>query len=126
MEEKLLYESESYEIRGAIYEVYREMGIGLLEAVYQECLEEEFQRRNITFDTQKSLSLIYKGKKLQHTYRPDLICYDKIILEIKAVDSLTGAHTAQLHNYLRLTGYRLGFLINFNHFPGAEIKRIII
>ena len=122
----MIYEAESYDIRGAVFDVYREMGTGLLEAVYQECMEEEFLRRKIPYQSQPVLRLQYKERELKQTYRPDFICYDKIIVEIKAVEELTKVHRSQLHNYLRITKFRLGFLINFNHDPGAEIVRIVI
>jgi len=122
---KLLFESESYAIRGAVFEVYREMGSGFLEAVYQECMEKELRRTGIPFAAQPELKLRYKGEPLAQTYRPDLICYDEIIVEIKAVNSLSDEHRAQLHNYLKATGLRLGFLVNFGHYPKVEIERIV-
>ena len=121
----LLYREESYLIRGAIYEVYREMGAGFLEAVYQECLEREMRIKQIPFVSQPTLRLFYKKEQLIATYRPDLICYDKIIIELKAVSEITDAHRAQLHNYLKATGFRLGFIVNFGHHPKAVIERII-
>jgi len=82
--EKVLFRDESYAIQGAVYEVYREMGLGFLEAVYQECLAIEFSGRKIPFTVQKDLSLVYKGERLQQIYRPDFVCFGKIIVEIKA------------------------------------------
>lgn len=122
---ELLYKEESYLIRGAVYEVYREMGAGFLEAVYQECLERELRNQNIPFVSQPTLNLFYKQEKLITTYRPDLICYDKVIVELKAVKEIADEHRAQLHNYLKATGLRLGFLVNFGHYPKATIERII-
>ncbi len=121
----LLFEDESYLIRGAVFEVYREMGCGFLEAVYQECLEKEFRRQGIPYVAQCELELIYKNEKLQQTYKPDFICYEKIIVELKAVTDLNDQHRAQLHNYLKATGLQLGFLVNFGHFPKATIERIV-
>ena len=126
MEKSLLFEAESYDIRGAIFDVYREMGPGLLEAVYQECLENEFIRRKIPFEAQPRLHLNYKGIKLRQTYKPDFLCYGKILVEIKLVGELGKIHRSQLHNYLKITGFRLGFLVNFNHDPGADVVRIIL
>ncbi|MDU9376541.1 hypothetical protein McpSp1_11630 [Methanocorpusculaceae archaeon Sp1] len=126
MDTSLLFEAESYDIRGAIFDVYREMGPGLLEAVYQECLEHEFSRRKIPFVAQSAIHLQYKGVELQQTYKPDFICYDKILVEIKSVDELGRIHRSQLHNYLKITGFRLGFLVNFNHDPGADVVRIVL
>jgi len=123
---KLKYEEESYRIRGAVFDVYREMGCGFLEAVYQECMEKELTKAAIPFVPQKQLELRYKGELLKQNYKPDLICFDQIIVELKAVKALTGEHRAQVHNYLRATGYSLGFLINFGHYPKAEIERIVL
>ncbi|MDD5728794.1 MAG: GxxExxY protein, partial [Victivallales bacterium] len=117
---------ECYNIQGAIYDVYREMGCGFLEAVYQECLEKEFQRRNIPFSAQQELSISYKGEELEQRYIPDFICYNKIILELKALKELNRENEAQLFNYLRATGFKLGLLVNFGDYPKAQIKRIIL
>ncbi|MBT9147837.1 MAG: hypothetical protein DDT32_01603 [Syntrophomonadaceae bacterium] len=96
--EKLLYKDECYLIQGVVFEVYREMGCGFLEAVYQECLEIELSRRGVPYDSQVVLPLAYKNKPLRKTYIPDLICYGKIIVEIKAVKELAAEHQAQLLN----------------------------
>ncbi|ORC35713.1 GTP-binding protein [Marispirochaeta aestuarii] len=125
MNEVLLFEEESYQIRGAIFEVYREMGCGFLEAVYQECLEKELNKQRIPFIAQPELELFYKDEKLQQTYKPDLICYDQIIVELKAVREVCDEHRAQLHNYLKATGLKLGLLVNFGHYPKATIERIV-
>jgi len=124
--EKILYKEESYAIQGAIFEVYREMGTGFLEAVYQECLEKELRKRGISFIAQKELLLYYKGEQLEQTYKPDLICYDKIIVELKAVKEIAPEHKAQVFNYLKATGLKLGLLVNFSHYPKVEIERIIL
>ena len=123
---KLKHEEESYRIRGAVFEVYCEMGCGFLEAVYQECVEKELTRAAIPFVSQKELLLHYKGERLAQSYKPDLICFDKIIVEIKAVKDLLDEHRAQVHNYLKATGYELGFLVNFGHYPKAQIERIVL
>ena len=122
----LLFEKETYIIRGAIYEVYREMGCGFLEAVYQECLEKELTRLGIPFAAQQVLPLIYKGAPLKQIYKPDLVCYEKIIVELKAVTNLTGEHKAQLLNYLKATGLNVGLLANFGCYPKAVVERIIL
>jgi GxxExxY protein len=122
---ELKYPKESYQIRGAIFEVYRQMGCGFLEAVYQECLEKELRKRAIPFVSQQELRLQYKGETLIQTYRPDLICYDLIIVELKAVKELANEHRAQIHNYLKATGLELGMLVNFGHYPKAEIERVV-
>jgi GxxExxY protein len=121
----LKFADESYRIRGAVFEVYREMGCGYLEAVYQECLEREFVRQGIPFAAQRELLLRYKGETLVQTYKPDFICYDRVIVELKAVKELANEHRGQVHNYLKATGLELGLLVNFGHFPKAEIERIV-
>jgi len=121
---KLKYEEESYRIRGAIFEVYREMGCGFLEAVYQECLEKELRKAGVPFVAQQELVLYYKGEALNQTYKPDVICFGKIIVELKAVKELCNEHRAQVHNYLKASGHELGFLVNFGHYPKVEIERI--
>ncbi len=123
---QILYKQESYEIQGAIFEVYKEMGNGFLEAVYQETLCKEFKNRGVPFTSQPELTLHYKGELLSVTYRPDFICYDKIIVEIKAVKETGLEHHAQLLNYLKATGFRLGLLVNFGHYPKVRIERVII
>jgi GxxExxY protein len=122
---ELLYRDESYLIRGAVFEVYREMGCGFLEAVYQECLQREFCKQGIQFVSQAELTLFYKQEKLQQIYKADFICYGKIIVELKAAKELTNEHRAQLHNYLKATGISLGFLVNFGHYPKAIIERVV-
>ncbi len=121
----LVFEDETYRILGACFEVYKEKGCGFLEAVYQECLEIEFALQTTPFQPQSELQLSYKGKFLKHRYVPDFICFGKIILEIKAVTKLADEHRAQVHNYLKATGYRVGLLVNFGHFPKIEHERII-
>ena len=124
-EKEFHFEEESYSIRGVVFEVYREMGCGFLEEVYQECLEKELKSWKIPFVAKPELNLFYKGEKLEKTYQPDLICYDKIVVELKAVKKTCDDHRAQLHNYLKATGYKLGFLVNFGHYPKATIERIV-
>ena len=122
---ELLFKDETYLIRGACFEVYKEKGCGFLEAVYQECLEIELCLQEIPFVAQKKLSLNYKGRALKTGYAPDLICFDKIVVELKAVSELTDEHRAQLHNYLKATNLRLGLLVNFGHYPKIQIERIV-
>ncbi|HMO91408.1 MAG TPA: GxxExxY protein [Pirellulaceae bacterium] len=119
-----MYQRESYAIRGACFEVYKEMGPGFLEAVYQECLAKEFSRQNIPFIAQQQLSLQYKGEPLLQSYVPDFICYDKIIVEIKGTREIAPEHKAQLLNYLKATGMKLGLLVNFGHYPQIQIERM--
>lgn len=122
----LIFEEETYAIRGAVFEVYREMGCGFLEAVYQECLEKELASKKIPFVSQLELNLNYKGKPLQQTYKPDLICYDQIILELKAVKEVAPEHKAQVINYLKATNLKIGLLINFGSHPKAQIERFAL
>jgi GxxExxY protein len=123
---KILYKDEVYAIQGAVFDVYRELGCGFLEAVYQECIEKELKIRGIPFESQKELRLSYKGEVLNLTYKPDLVCFGKIIVELKAVKVVEDIHRAQLFNYLKATGLRLGLLVNFGHYPKATVERIIM
>lgn len=122
MNEQLLFEDESYVIRGAIYEVYKTLGSGHLEEVYQNALEEELRLRGIPFEAKKPLHIMYKGRDCG-LYEPDVICYGKIILELKAVETIHPKHDAQLMNYLKATGIKLGFLVNFGAYPKVDIRR---
>jgi GxxExxY protein len=122
----IIYKEESYKILGACFEVYKEMGCGFVEPVYQECLEIEFGLQGLSFESQAQLSLKYKGNELKKKYIPDFALFNKIILEIKAVKEVTDEHRSQVYNYLRATGYRLGLLVNFGHYPGVEYERIVI
>jgi GxxExxY protein len=121
----VIYREESYRIMGACFEVYREKGCGFLEAVFQECLELELTEQNIPFSAHPLLALEYKGRMLRQTYSPDLVCFGRIVVELKAVSKLADEHRAQVHNYLRATGHRLGLLVNFGHFPKVEFERIV-
>ena len=111
----MLYKNEAFAIQGAVFDVYRQMGCGFLEAVYQECMERELKLRGIPFEAQKELVLSYKGEPLSHTYKPDLVCYGIIIVELKALKQTGDEHRAQLFNYLKAAGLRLGMLVNFGH-----------
>ncbi|MCB1148234.1 MAG: GxxExxY protein, partial [Leptospiraceae bacterium] len=96
-----------------------------LESVYQEALEKEFLLQNIPFKRQIEIEISYKDQVLDHKYRADLICYDTIILELKACKAIEPIHRAQVMNYLKATKMKLGLLINFNSFPGVKIERIV-
>ena len=126
MSDKLILADEVYAIQGALYEVANTMGTGFLEEVYQECLEKELGLRGIPFEAQKQLTLFYKGMKLQKTYRADLVCYGKIIVELKAVKTLLPEHMAQTINYLKTTGMRLALLVNFNSAPKLDVRRLVV
>ncbi len=123
---EIKYKEESYRIMGVCFEVYRSMGCGFLESVYQECLEIELVSQDIPFQPQADLAIRYKGRLLKQTYIPDFLLFDKIVLEIKAVKELANEHRAQVHNYLRATGFRLGLLVTFGHYPQVEYERIVL
>jgi len=122
----ILFKDECYQIQGAIFEVYREMGCGFLEAVYQECLEKEFSRKSIPFVSQRKLNLFYKDEVLKQIYVPDFICHESIIIEIKALSKITPQHEAQVLNYLKATKIRLGLLVNFGSYPKATVQRLVL
>ena len=121
----LALRKEVYILIGAAIEVHRELGPGFLEAVYQEALEIELQSRNIPFEAQKPLRIFYKRHQLEKEYIADLICYGQIIVELKALDRLSGKEEAQILNYLKATGKRVGVLINFGSLGKLEWKRYI-
>lgn len=110
----ILFKEEAAKIVGAIFEVHKRLGVGLLEKVYQEALAIELKYRNIPFEREKRFDVYYRDKKLDAQYIADFVCYDKIIVELKAVSELTDVHKAQVRNYLTITGYKLGLLVNFN------------
>jgi GxxExxY protein len=123
---EIIYKEESYQIIGACFEVYKAMGCGFLEPVYQECLGIELGLQSIPHVSQPKLELRYKGKILEQYYRPDFICYSKIALELKALECLTDIERAQVHNQLHATGFKLGLLVNFGHYPKLEYERIVM
>lgn len=116
---------ETYRLIGACFEVYKEKGCGFLEPVYHECLDLEFRLQNIPAVHEPKLSLSYKGQPLRQTYDPDFLCFDQVVLEIKAVKALADEHRSQVHNYLKATGLKVGLLVNFGHYPGLEYERIV-
>ena len=121
---ELIYKEEVYRIIGAAMEVHKELGCGFLEAVYQEALELEFQSRKIPYTKEAKLNIYYKEQLLNKYYEADFICFDKIILELKALSGLTFDHESQLLNYLKATNFRVGILINFGK-QSLEYKRMI-
>jgi GxxExxY protein len=122
----LIYGEESYKIMGACFEVYRNMGRGFLEAVYHECLEIEFLQRGIPFVPQQKLPIVYKRRRLKQIYKADFLCYDKVVVEVKAISQFGDEHRAQVFNYLRATGMRLGILVNFGSYPKLEHDRVVL
>ena len=119
----LIYKNEVYDIIGACFDVYKELSCGLSEPIYQEALEIEFNLRGIPFEREKELVVYYKGRKLRKKYVADFVCYDDIIVELKALDNVTSKEVSQLLNYLHITKYPLGLLVNFRHEDNLEWKR---
>ena len=117
---------ETYRILGACFEVYKEKGCGFLEPVYQECLDVELKLRDIPFTAQKPLTLRYKDHTLQHVYQPDFVCFDDIVVEIKALSQLADEHRAQLLNYMNAVRSEVALLVNFGHHPLLEYERFIL
>ena len=122
---ELIFKDEVYAIMGAAMDVHRELGSGFLESVYQEALEMELISRQIPFESQKSIQIIYKGKTLDKEFIADLICFGKIIVELKAQENLSGKEEAQVLNYLKATGIKVGVVINFGSHPKLEWKRLV-
>ena len=117
-------DERTYRIIGAALEVHKELGCGFLEAVYQEGLEREFKTQGISHKSRPVVEIFYKGKALNKVYQPDFVCYEEIIVEIKALSCLTGLEEAQLINYLKATGMKIGLLINFGS-KSLEHKRFV-
>jgi GxxExxY protein len=117
----------TYAVIGSAMEVHRCLGPGLLESAYEECLCHELQLRDITFKKQQALPLVYKGLKLDHGFRVDILIPNQLVVEVKSVDALAPVHEAQLLTYLRLTNIRIGLLFNFN-VPVLKdgIKRMVL
>ena len=122
---ELLYKEESYKIIGAAMEVHKELGAGFLESVYQEAFELELQSKSIPFEREALLNIYYKGEKLKKRYAADFVCYDKIVVELKALSELSSDHEAQVLNYLKTSGLRLGLLINSGA-SSLEYKRLVL
>ena len=117
-------DERTYKIIGAAMEVHKELGHGFLEAVYQEALAREFKMQGMPNKQQQIIEIMYKGKPLEKKYQPVFLCYNEIIVEIKALSCLTGNEEAQLINYLKATGFEIGLLINFGT-KSLEYKRLI-
>ena len=124
--ERLLHADEVFRIQGAIFEVNKVLGAGFLEAVYQESLALEFASRGVPFAAQPSLTIDYKGTRLRQVYVPDFICYDCVLVELKALGALAPEHRAQVLNYLKASGLRVGLLVNFGSSAKAQIERFIL
>ncbi len=120
----MVEDERTYKIIGAAMEVHKELGCGFLEAVYQEVLGREFSLQRIPNKAQPIIDIRYKGVLLEKKYQPDFICYDEVIVEIKAISSLSGVEEAQIIHYLKATGLKVGLLINFGA-KSLEYKRLV-
>ena len=122
----LLYADETYAINRCIYDVFDSLPRYAEEALYQEALEIALVDAGISFEAQKEIAPTFHGRQLTHTYRPDFICYGKIVVELKAVKQLVPAHFAQLRNYLGLLDMKVGLLVNFHSYPNVKIHRVYL
>ena len=121
---EIIYKKESYAIVGACFEVYNEKGCGFLEPVYHECLTIEFEYQRIPPISKPALTLSYRGRTLLRTYQPDFVCFEKVVVELKALPHLLDERRAQLLNYLHAAEFELGLLVNFGHYPKLEYERV--
>ena len=121
-----MLKEEGYALIGACFEVYNEHGPGFLEEIYHESLEIELASRNIPFDSKKELKTHYKGHLLNKKYFADLVVFDQIIVELKAIKEIAKEHEAQLINYMKITNSKVGYLVNFGHLDSLEWKRFIL
>jgi GxxExxY protein len=117
-------EELTYRIRGCVYEVFRVLGAGFLEQVYHQALLHELTLQGLNTESQRNLDIHYKGRPVGQ-YVADIVVENRVVVELKAVQSLTKAHEAQLLNYLKGTGIRVGLLVNFVH-PKAEVRRFVL
>lgn len=120
MRDELLYRDEAYRVIAACIAVHKDKGPGFTEPVYQDSLEIELELSGIPYDRQRNYQLRYRGRPLKHTYTPDVLCFDCIIVEIKAAKSLCDEHRAQVLNDLKATGHQLGLLVNFGSHPRLD------
>ena len=121
---ELIFKQECYAIVGACFEVYKDKGCGFYEPVYQECVAIEFEHSRIPAIALPGLTMEYRGQILSQKYYPDFLCYEKIIVELKAVAALADEHRAQVLNYLKASKFELGLLVNFGHYPRLQYERI--
>jgi len=125
MNKEFVFKDETFAIIGACYEVHSTLGVGFLEAVYAEALSLEFREKNIPFEKEKELRITYKDKILEKKYIADFVCYSSVVIELKALSTLTSQHESQLINYLKATGIRVGLLINFGE-SSLKYKRLVL
>jgi GxxExxY protein len=121
-----MFKQEGYDLMGAAFEVYNQLGYGMAEEVYQQSLEIELGLRGIPFQSKHELAVFYKGRRLETCYKPDLFVCGGIVVELKAVAELVSEHEAQLFNYMRIVRQPVGYLINFGHKAAIEWKRFIL
>lgn len=121
-----MLEDEGYKLMGAAFEVYNELGHGLAEEIYQQSLEIELASRSIPFLTKHDLHVFYKGQMLDTFYRPDLLVWNEIVVELKAISALTPEHEGQLVNYMRIAQKQVGYLINFGKKGELDWKRFVV
>ena len=126
MAEEILFRDKAFAVIGACMAVHKDKGNGFIEPVYQDALEIELELSGIPFDPQRNCPIQDRGRELKHTYTPDLLCFGKIIVELKAVKALTDEHRAQVLNYLKVTRHNLGLIVNFGSHPRLEWERIIL
>lgn len=120
----IVYKDESFAIIGAAMEVYNQLGSGFVEKVYQDALEIEFELRGIPYKREEHLPVFYKGRQIKHDFFVDFICYDKIVIECKAVSEILNIHKIQTLNYIKINNLKLGIVINFSN-QSLEYKRIV-
>lgn len=120
----ILYKDESYKIIGACMKVHSELGAGFLESVYQEALEKQFIKEGIFYEREKLLKIDFDGQQLKKSFKADYVCYDKIIVELKAAIFIHNDNIEQTRNYLKATKLQLGLLVNFGE-PSLKYKRVL-
>ncbi len=123
---EIIYREESYEIIGACFEVYKQKGCGFTEPVYQECLALEFGLREIPFVAQPKVEMEYNGVRLEQFFRLDFVCFDKIVIELKAQAKLIDENRSQTLNYLHANKFKLALLVNFGSHPKLEYERLVL
>jgi len=121
-----MFKEEGYKLMGAAFEVYNQLGYGMAEEIYQQSLEIELTLRGIPFHTKRELAVFYKGQQLATCYKPDLIVFDRIVVELKALVELNKEHEAQVFNYLRIARQPVGYLLNFGHKDTLQWNRFIL
>lgn len=121
-----MFKDEGYRLMGAAFEVYNQLGYGMAEEIYHQSLEIELELRGIPYLTKTTLDVYYKGRQLQRNFIPDLIVFDEIVVELKAVSELLPEHEAQRFNYMRIAGSPVGYLLNFGRKGALDWKRFIL